>query len=173
MGSEEDWRTIMDNSDNPTRGIFPHPAFPLHKMDDLSGQWAAWKKSKMIQMTETDQAYIIELKLDENADMAAQDAYLNDVKPYIDKMKEEIGEDAKEHRFKSLTQTITIDKNTFVPKEMTYELHAVLPLEADNGVSAKVNFIHRFEATWKGKHPGKIQVPEDVKNNAEEVTDIW
>src|SRR5207249_3022930 len=118
-------------------------------------------KSKTIQMTETDQAYVIELKLDENADITAQDTYLSDLKPCIDKMKEEIGEDAKEHRFKSLTQTITIDKNTFVPKEMTYELQAVLPVEADNGVRAKVNFVHRFEATWKGKHPGKIQVPED------------
>jgi hypothetical protein len=46
IGNEEDWRTIMDTSDNPTRGIFPHPAYPLHKLDDLSGQLAAWKKAK-------------------------------------------------------------------------------------------------------------------------------
>lgn len=124
-------------------------------------------------MTETDQSYVIELKLDENADMTAQDTYLSDLKPFIDKMKEEIGEDAKEHHFKSLIQKITIDKTTFAPKEMTYEVQAVLPLEADNGIRAKVNFINRYEATWIGKHPEKIQVPVDVKNNAEEVTDIW
>lgn len=53
--------------------------------------------------------------------------------------------------------------------EISYELRAILLVEID-GFHYEENFDHQFKAIWKGKHPEEIQVPDEVKNSAEELS---
>ncbi|MBN2909181.1 hypothetical protein JQC72_06550 [Polycladomyces sp. WAk] len=94
--NDKGWRTSMVTSDNPVR-IFipPHPAFTFFKFDDVNEQLATWKNSKAIQMTETNQSYIIKMMLNENTDETTNDIYLKEVQPFISLYKDKFGEDVK------------------------------------------------------------------------------
>lgn len=67
-------------------------------------------------------------------------------------------------KFEKLNQKIFIDKNTFKQTKTTQEMNIAITVDQD---SLKIE--QQMEMNLKGEYNQKIEVPEDVKNSAQQM----
>jgi hypothetical protein len=151
-----------DNSQNPNEA--------LQKLEELLGKLQTPEEKKMLKMTETADAYVLEINVDEHTTHAIKDQFMEEVKAAMLPQLQQAGipvaaDQIKLHQY---SQKITIDKKSFNQTNVVQEIKMDIPIN-DPSVSGVLKANQKTEMSLVGEFNGTIAVPEDVKNSAQEV----
>lgn len=151
-----------DNSQNPNQA--------LQKLEELLGKLQTPEEKKMLKMTETADAYLLEINVNEQTTHKIKDVFLEEVKAAMLPQLQQAGVpvDADQIKLHQFTQKITIDKKSFKQTKVVQEIKMDIPIN-DPSASGVLKASQKTEMNLVGEFNGTITVPEDVKNSAQEV----
>ncbi|MDN4592679.1 DUF6612 family protein [Polycladomyces subterraneus] len=147
-----------------------NPNEALQKLEELLGKLQTPEEKKMLKMTETANAYVLEINVDEHTPHTIIDKCMEEVKAAMLPQFQHAGipVDADQIKLHQYSQKITIDKKSFRQTKVVQETKIEIPIN-DPSVSGTLNADQKMEMSLVGDFNETIKIPEDVKNSAQEV----
>jgi hypothetical protein len=151
-----------DNSQNPNEA--------LQKLEELLGKLQTPEEKKMLKMTETANAYVLEINVDDQTSHAIKDQLMEGVKAAMLPQIQQAGIpiDADQIKLHKYIEKITIDKKNFKQTKLIQQTQIEIPVN-DPSVSGTLKMDQKMEMSLTGEFDQAVTVPEDVKNSAQEV----
>lgn len=152
-----------------TGGQAEDPSKALEMLEDIFSKFKGDQDSPF-QMEETDEEYIITLKVtDEQKEI--KDMMMQQLSGALVPAMKQVGVSVKETDIKlnALEQVYHIDRKTYEQKKVDQSMELELPIQ-ESGVAGVIKMEQSTTTTMTGKFNGTIEVPQEVKDQAREIS---
>lgn len=143
-----------------------NPSKALQKLEELVSKFQG-DKNDMFNMKETEDQYVITLNVDKDLKQV-KDLYMKQLKGSAVPALKQAGLPVKEDEVKlnTIKQVVYIDKKSFEQEKVDQKTEIEIPLD-DGTTSGMITAKQEMTITLKGEYKGTIEVPQEVKDNAQ------
>ena len=144
-------------------GQTQEPNAALKQLKQVIAKLKNDKESDTVKMTEKNDAYLLELSINEKTDQAIRDLFQKQMKATMGSQLEQSGMpvDFDKIKVKKFKQVMWIDKESFTQKKVEQEMMMEIPID-----QMTMTADQKMVMTHTGPYDKKITVPEEVKNSA-------
>jgi hypothetical protein len=155
--------------DQVAGGQTQNPSKALQKVQELLSKLKS-DKNKPLSMKETGKNYLVKLNVTDKTNKQVQDMFLKQLTAALAPGIKQSGltVDLDQVKLDKLVQTYTIDKKSFEQKKMVQEMELQIPV-SDGTSSGTIRVTQTMTLKNTGEFKGTIEVPQHVKDTAQEV----